>query len=619
MLQDIRSNVQGPAIKIVVWLIVISFAAFGIESILLGGGGGGVAEVNGEDISPMELQQAVNTQKRRLIAMLGDNLDPAMLDDERLSAQALEGLINRKLLMQTARDMDLTVSEQQIGMLVANMEQFQIDGVFSPELYKSLLSNAGYTPAYFKQSLQEDLVVNQLRSGLAGSDFATPAELQLNARVIAEQRDLRYLTIPLDAFNEVAQPGPAEIEAYYQENQSDFRTAEAVDLEYIELRADDFRGPVEESAVVEAYELEKENYQYKTEYRVSHILFEDAEDERIAQARERLARGDEFSAVAGEFSDDIGSAASGGDLGYTTGETFPPEMEEVIAQLEPGVVSAPVQTDAGTHLIIVTERNEGKMPTLEELRGRIENTLQSQEARVVLLRTVESLRDLSFNAEDLSAPAAELDLEVERTDGVIRNQADGLFANPSLLDAAFSEDVLEAGHNSEVIELAGDHFVVLRVRSHHQPEIQPLEVVREQIEGIIRDDSARAAVAAEAESVLRALRGGSSVEEVATAAGYDWQVELGADRGNSVVPREVLQRAFQLPAPESGQSTADYVMTSAGDAQVFVLARVTEGDYSALADTERQGLQRQTSSEYSSLVDSDFQRSLRAGADVTVM
>ena len=128
MLQDIRKSTQGPAVKIIIGLIVISFAAFGIESILLGGGGNSVAEVNGEEVSAFELQQAVNTAKRRLISMMGDNLDPAMLDDERLTPQALEGLISRKLELQAAQDLGLAISEQQIGAVVGGMEEFQIDG-----------------------------------------------------------------------------------------------------------------------------------------------------------------------------------------------------------------------------------------------------------------------------------------------------------------------------------------------------------------------------------------------------------------------------------------------------------------------------------------------------------
>lgn len=623
MLQDMRKSTQGTAAKIVVGLIVIAFSMFGIESILLGGGGSGVAEVNGEEISPQELQQAVNTQKRRLISMMGDSIDPAMLDDQLLSGQALDSLINRKLLMQSANEMKLSVSERQIGAIIGGMEQFQVDGQFSPDAYKSLLSSAGYTPAYFKQNLRDDITLTQLRSGLAGSEFATPSELAINARVTAEQRDLRYLTIPMEKFSTNSDISEAEIEAFYAENQSSFLTSESVDLEYIELNRDDFRQPVEESLVLEAYEQAKQNPQYKTENRVYHILFETTDDDsqrqRIADAQAQLASGAEFADVAREFSDDVGSAGSGGDLGYSGGDAFPEEMEQAIAQLELNVVSDPVQTDAGKHLIMVTERNEGKVADLEDMRAELEETIQADEARIVLLRTVEALRDLAFNADGLDSPAGELDLAVQQAEGVTRAQPEGLFANPSLTTAAFSEDVLEAGHNSDVIELGGDRFVVMRVRRYNEPQVKPLDSVREQIVADIAESSARAAVAAKAEQALQALRSGVSLETLAKREGYEWQVELGANRANTAVPGAVLQRAFELPVPAEGESASDYIMTQVGDAQVFELVRVSAGDYKELAETEQQALRQQVSAEYSNLVDTEFQRGLRSDAEINVL
>lgn len=622
MLQDIRQNVvKGPVARVVIWLIVISFAAFGIESILLGGGGGGVAEVNGEEIAPAELQQAVNTQKRRMIAMMGDQLDPAMLDDQLISSQALQGLINRKLLMQASADMGLTVSEREVGLLIAGMEQFQVDGQFSAERYKMLLTESGYTPAYFKQSLKEDLALNQLRSGLAGSEFATQRELEINARIIGEQRDVRYLSIPLEGFFQELVVSDAEIEAFYAQNEARYLTDESVDLDYIELTIDQFLQPVDEQLILEAYELEKENAQYRSEYRVSHILFEadDEQQQRLEEARGRLAAGEDFSAVAGDLSDDIGSAASGGDLGYTSGDAFPEEMELAISQLEPGVISEPVTTEAGVHLLVVTDRREGNPPELEDVRQRLHDDIQQAEARVVLLRTVEELKDLSFNADDLAGPAEELDLELASEQAVTRGQAEGLFASSSLLNAAFSEDVLEAGHNSEVIELDESRFVVLRVREHNTPELMPLEEVREQIVAAITDKTARAAVAAEAKQALAELRAGTGVEAYATENGYQWQVELGAGRGSGMLPPEVLGRAFELPAPSPGESSSDFVMTPAGDALVFELVRVTQGDYASMTEADKNGLQGQTGAEYSGLVDSEFQQGLRENADITVL
>jgi len=625
MLQNIRQNIQGPTTKIVVWLIVISFSIFGIESILVGGGGGGVAEVNGEEIGPGELQQAVNNQKRRLIAMMGDNIDPTVLDDDLLGAQALESLINRKLLMQSAADLDLTASKREVGALIANMEQFQIEGKFSPQLFTSVLSNAGFTPAYFKQSLAEDVALTQLRAGLMGSEFSTPLELSLNARVDAEQRDLAYLTIPIEGFMTDDPPTEEEIAEYYAANQDRFLSPETVELDYIALSPDDFLAPVDENELREAYQLEIDNTQYKTENRVSHILFERGDEEseealqqRIAAAQAALASGTDFAAVAGDFSDDIGSAASGGDLGFTSGDAFPPEMEEAIAQLEPGTVSEPVSTDAGIHLILVTERREGTAPSFEQLRPQLEEQLQLAAARSELLLAVEELKDLVFNAEDLTGPAQDMKLEVQRSEPVTRNQQSGLFANPALLSAAFSEEVLEAGHNSDVIELGGDQFVVLSVHKHNLPEVMPLAEVRDGIAALLRENSARSKVLAAAQSAVQALRSGASIGQLAEENGYAWQAEPGAQRDNTNLPPEVLSGAFQMPAPEGDDAVVDLVMTAAGDAQVVSLSRVEPGSWDQLPEVEQLALKRQLSTEFANLLNNEYQRGLRASADIVV-
>ncbi|MEH6590315.1 MAG: SurA N-terminal domain-containing protein [Halioglobus sp.] len=626
MLQDLRKSTQGTAAKVVVGLIVISFSIFGIESILLGGSGGGVAEVNGEQVSPQELEQLVNTQRRRLIAMMGDNIDPAMLDEQRLTAQALETIIARKLQLQSATDMKMGISQQQISSVITSMEQFQIDGQFSPELYKNLLSNAGYTPASFKRGLQDDLVLSQLSSGLAGSDFATRAELELTAVYSAETRDIRYLTIPLDKFITDEKVSDADVEAYYNDNQAEFYTAESVELDYIELSVEEFVEPVDDTEVQDRYQQAQESYEFQTEWGVSHILFEQGADEtdegfsiRIGAVQEQLAAGGDFSDLAKQHSDDIGSASYGGELGFTRGDTFPEEMEQAITGLEEGKVSEQVVTDAGVHLIKVTELRETEMPSLEAMRPELEERIQLEAARRELALVVETLKDVAFNAEDLSAPAEELSLEVKQSDPISRGQDEGLFAHPALLAAAFSEDVLDQGHNSDVIELAKDTYIALRVRTHNEVEAKPLDDVRETIEIMLADAQARAAAQLAAEQALVALTEGATVEGLAKAQGYEWQVELAASRGSSMVPYPVLQRAFELPAPTDGESEFEYVASAAGDVLILELARVTAGALSELPPAQEAQLEQQVTAEYGGMVNNEYQRGLRDKADISVM
>ncbi len=623
MLQDIRQHTQGTAAKIIIGIIVISFAFFGIQSILVSGGDNEIADVNGELIYPQQLQQALDTQKRRLISMMGDQFDPAMLDDERLAPQALESLINRALLMQSAQALKLVISEIDIGAVVGGMQQFQVGGRFSPDVYKSVLSSAGYTPSSFKQGLREDMLLSQLRSGVAGSEFVTSSELELNSQVILEQRDLNFFTIPLEKFTSISPPTDADINAYYLDHQEAFRTLESLDLDYLELTLDDYRKPVSEAAILGAYEQAKQDLQYQTQNRVSHILFETDEDssvqQRVASAQEKLAAGMAFADVAKQFSDDIGSVDKGGDLGYTSGEAFPDEMEVVVAELEPGVVSNPLETDAGTHLILVTERKQAEAPSLEDMRSALENTIQEDDARETLLLTVESLRDLSFNAEDLRNPAKELNLSVEQADVVSRSQAEGLFSNPSLLTAAFSDDVLLAGNNSEVIELAGSNFVVLSVRKHNIPEIKALSAVREQVVAALVEETARLAVLSEANHALQEMHDGLTADKFADAQQYELKVELGIDRGNTLLSPEILGRTFQLPLPTAGAASIDFISMPNGDAVVIELLSVTAGEFKSLPTQEQAQFQQLLATEAGRLIDIEYQRGLRERAKISIL
>lgn len=624
MLQDIRKSTRGTTAKVIIGVIVLSFALFGIESILVGGNSNSVAEVNGEAVTPMELQQVVDTQRRQIVSIMGDNVDPAMLDEQRLTSAALESIINRKLLMQAATGLGLTVSERELGAMISGMEQFQVDGRFAPDLYKGMLASAGYTPATFKRALKDDLVLNQLRAGLSGTEFATPVELALNAEVLAEQRDIRYLTIPLALFRDNAVVDEATIEAFYADNEARFMTPESVELNYVELSLEDFMQPVAEAAIEEEYRIEAQSYQYQDENRVSHILLErrsgESDDdfaERLAEVQAALAAGTDFAEVAAALSDDIGSASSGGDLGFTAGDAFPAAMEEAIAVLEVGAISGPVQTEAGTHLLKVTERREAGAPSLAQLRPELEQRLQERQAKLALLSAVEQLRDLAFTADSLARPARELDLEVKRSEPLLRDQPTGPLAHPLIVRAAFSEDVLERGHNSEVLELPENRFVAVHLHRYNPSAVQDLEAVREDIVAAIAEQRARDELIAAAEQAVAAIASGESVEALATRLDYEWQVELGARRDSRMVPRAVLQRAFALGAP-GAEPEVDYLVEPGGDARVVQLLRVTPGNLATLSTEEQSGLARRIRDEYGAIVQVEHQQGLLADADLTV-
>lgn len=622
MLQSMRDGAQSTAAKVIIGLIVISFAGFGLESLLPGGSGTSVAEVNGEEISPQALQQAISVQKQRLAQIFGDQVDPAMLEDDRLRPSALESLIQRALMLQESEALGLTASQREIGRTVTSIEAFQIDGRFDPEQYKRVLATAGYTPERFRRAQAEDLVLEQLQQTLVSSEFVTPLESAAAANVGAEARDVRYIEVPADSLVAESAVDDAAVQAFYEENPDRFMEPLKLVAEYIVLDSADYIKPVDEAVLRDEFEAVRDEYVVKEESRVAHILLTQKSDEseadyqrRIAEVEVQLAADDaDFGDLAKSYSDDIGSASLGGELGYTDGTAFPDAMEAAIAALEPGQISGPVETEAGTHFILVQDRVAGQAPDFESLRGELEYSIQTAEAQRELLLDADVLRDIAFNAADLETPAEAIGAEVQRSEPFSAASGGGLFANEALRAAAFSAEVFEQGNNSELIELSEGLFVMLRVAEQIEPQRQPLDEVKPVIVSELRSAAEREALDALVASVRDRSAAGETIEAIAKDLGYQWKVELGATRTGSLLPRAVLDAAFAMSSEE--QAAIDATPLPGLGYALVQLARVTPGSLNAVSEAQANVLARQTTSEFQRATMTEFTNSLRASAEI---
>ena len=624
MLQSMRQSTQSTAAKVIIGLIVLSFAAFGLETLLPGGSGTSVAEVNGEEITPIALQEAITQQKRQLVSVLGDDIDPALLDDDRLQPRALQSLIQRALLLQKSTALNLVASEAQVGKSITSVEAFQLNGQFSPDAYKSVLANAGYTPERFRRAQADDIVLTQLQIAISETEFATETEIAATANLIAEERDVRYLVIPDKGLVIDEDLSDAALQNYYQQNEAAFFNPEQVVVDYILLDPVDFVVSVDESVVEEQYEAVKEEYEVAEQSRVSHILLIQEDDEsdatygqRVAETAERIARGEDFADLAAELSDDLGSASLGGELGFTDGSAFPDEMETAIAALaEPGAISGAVETDAGTHFIRLEERIAGDSVDYTMVRGELRASIEAAEAERNLLIAVEELRDLAFNAPDLSGPAAAIGAEVQVSEAFSLGEGAGLFTDARVRELAFSDDVKVSGNNSEVLELSGQRFVAVRVRDVRAPQIAPYEEVENEVR---RGLSAELETAALADMTARAqtlLASGESMEAAANALGVEWRVELAATRLTSQLPQPVLETAFAMP---QGQTDVLRTVPVPGEGYALVqLARVNPGDVAALSGAEAQQLSDLRSGEQQRLSFDEFLVHQRNAADIVI-
>lgn len=621
MLQTIRSGTQSSGVRVFIFLIILSFAGFGLEQVLFGGTGTSVAEINGTEITPQELQVAIENQKRQLMQIFGDDIDPAILDDDRIRPRALEELIERTLLLQAANGNAMVASDRAVGQIVASVEAFKVDGVFNPDQYKVVLANAGYTPERFRRDQVQQIILSQLQDGVLGSDFITQTELAAAAEATAEERDIRYLIIPderLSAGLEVAEEAMLQV---YEAEPERWTSEASVIAEYIELSRADFLQPVDEELLEEQFASVREEYTVAEQTLVAHILLIQGEEEsqgvygkRIKDVAARLAAGEDFAVLAAELSDDVGSASLGGELGFTDGSVFPDEMEEAISTLDSGGVTGPVVTDAGTHFIRVLERIAGETPDYDRLRDELAQSMQEADAEQTLLVVVDELRELSFNAGDLAQPADALALTVSVSEPVSMTQGEGVFAEQAVRDALFAPEVYDAGNNSDVVELSGNRFVVVRVAEKRPSELLPFEQVASTIRSELESSARVAAQLALLESVRSRLAAGERLEEVASADDYEWRVELGARRVGSLLPAEVVDTAFAMDLAVS--PAIERVELINGDMAVVELARIEPGRLENLTDAEQNAMASQLAQLQGQLALLEYRNALRTGASI---
>lgn len=568
MLQRIRDRSQSMAAKVIVGAVIVTLALFGIESVvgLFTGGSDSVAEVNGAPIT----RQQVELEVQR--AIRSGQVPPEQEDE--LRVQVIDQLVTRQLLDQYAEQGGLHISETQLDRLIVNLPQFQDqNGDFSTELFRNRLASAGYTPLSFRAQLKTDMVRQQIQQGLAASSFMLDSERQQLAELQRQTRTFRYHTLTADDLASPIEVEPAELQAYYDEHQQQYRRPEQVRVECVVLDQAEIAEQIEvdEQALREAYAERQDN----AERRVSHIMVAFGDERtraeakaRLQEVQERLAAGESFAALAAEFSDDATTADEGGDLGVISRGFFGEAFEEAAFSLDPGEVSDIVETDNGLHLLKVTELD---LPSFEEMRDSLRDEVALAQAEDEFNTRAQCLIDESFAADGLAGIAEDLGLTLQQSDWISREGGSGVLSEPGVMEAAFAPQVLEEGYNSEVIELGAQRRLVLRVTDHRPETTLPLDEVRQQVREAVIAEKTREALRQRAAEMAQALRSGEEL-------GLEWQLadSLSRQQGSDV-PEPIVREAFRLPKPQEEEVVYGRATTDQGIA-LIALTEVARGD-----------------------------------------
>jgi peptidyl-prolyl cis-trans isomerase D len=581
---------------VILGFLVVAFAFFGLNSYLQTDAVTYAAVVNGEEISQAQHQRAYERLRRSMEEQLGQAFDPALLNDGLLKANALQQLINQTLVLQAADAAGFSASNEQVAAKISAIEAFRDNGVFSKEKYEQILGYQGIRPAEFERNLKLDIIASQFTGGMSATAAAPEQSLSQAFLLEGQQRRFSYLILPLSTFSSNVTVSDDEVAAYYEAHSDAFMTPERVRAQYLELDVATLDPGIEvdEQALQTLYDEQASKYVTPEERHARHILIRllpDADDEATTAALEkadsvvsRLDGGEEFAALAKELSDDPGSAANGGDLGFFGRGIMAPEFENAVFELQPGERSKPVKSPFGFHVIELVEIKPEVATPLAEVRDELTVQLLSSERGDLFYEKSETLSNLAFEQPDsLQAAADELELEIRDTGWVSANKGTGVAEHDSVREALFSEDVLDNGNNSAAIEIATDHVVVLRVVERQEAVRQPLDAVREQISQLIEDEKARTLAAARGSELLADLQG-NAVTLVSIAEGESLEVHTTdlITRNASEPAAPVVAAAFAARKPESDQPAYHGMMSTSGDYIIVALEEVKAGNFSGL-------------------------------------
>lgn len=607
MLQIIRDRFTGVIALVIIGVIavslVISFGNMDQAAVT----GNVPAEVNGEAIDALTYQRAVQNQLARQQEALQGGLPEAI--QEQIQRSVLESLVRNTVVTQYVRDAGFRIADQRLMDAISRQPVFQVGGSFSKESYEAVLASQGLAPEYFENQQRALMAVGQLEDAILTSSFFTPTEYRRYIELLAEERDVDMILLDPAKLAADVTVGDEDVQAYYEANPDEFRTEESVSLDYVEIRLDDIAAQVsiDEQDVRDYYDANSDRYVAAEQRQGRHILIaiDDDTDEisALALAVElggRLAGGEKFETLAGEFSDDPVSAEQGGNLGWSGRGDFVDEaIEEAMYGLEIGSISDPVRTAFGYHIIRLDDVKSGSVRSFDEMRDELFDELAKQEATDRYYALAEKVDDLTLeNPMSLGAVESETGLKVQRIEEFTRNGGGSFGYDASMVDAAFSVSVLEDGENSPLIETADDSAVVLRVAEHRPSVLQSLETVRESAEASVRLQLAGDVARERGEEILARLEAGATLADLATEFGFEVRQLDALKRNSSEVRAELLAEIFRTRHPKNGVKVFRGHSLAGGGYSVFQLNSVRAGRADEIPqdarDQRKQQLARQS-------------------------
>ncbi len=481
-----------------------------------------LAKVGDVAVSKAEFDQAQRAQLDQIRRQFGTGVDPSLFDTPDMRRRLLDSLIDTRLIAQEAAQSHFSATDQRLRDAILAIPQIQENGAFSRDRYMQALAAQGLTVPGFEAQMRNDLALRTVTAPVASSAVIPATVFDGLMAAQGQRREVRLQTLSQDAYAAQAKVTDEDVKKYYDSNTQAFSVPESVDAQYVVLDEKSASAgiTVSEDDVKSYYQQNLSRFGEPEQRRASHILltFEGKSDRAAlktkadALAEQARAKPEEFAALAKANSQDPGSAGNGGDLDWFGRGMMVKPFEDAVFSMKEGEVSAPIESDFGYHIIKLVGVRPGNPKPLTEVRGQIENEIRQQKAAARYAALAQDFTNTLYDQSDSLDPVAQkLDLKVQTMTGVTRApsgqpKVPGISDNPKVLEALFSDEVLNEKRNSGAIETATGTLVAVRLIKREPAHVAPLEQVSAQIRTQLTRERAVAAAREAGEARLTALK-----------------------------------------------------------------------------------------------------------------
>ena len=551
MLSAIRNKSKGWVAYLIVGLITVPFALFGIQDYVSRSATNSIATVDGEDIDINIYYQELNTQQRNLQQQLGAAYTQEI--DDAIKQTLLDSMINEKLIENYANSLDIVTLDDEVKSVIELNQAFLVDGEFSQDRYTQLLRLNSYSPAGYELAQSKSLTREQIKRNLSGSAFMSSIQIDQLNDLASQQREVSYIALNTNNYLDQVSVSKDQISDYFDENRSSFIEGRKVKVDFVELTLETMDEPDSPTNddLQSLYDDNADLYTNLERRRAQHILVES--EDLANDLLDQINQGADFADLAKANSEDSSSNEEGGDLGFFEKELMGAEFDEAAFAMNIGDVSGVVATDYGYfHIIKLTDIEPETMQTFDQVEEQLAALYIKKAKEKMLFDSLEEFINLSYE-ESLDMVADQFGLELQTSDYFGNGSS---FYDPKFVASAFSPSVIDDGENSEVMEINSEVFVVLALSDLQSERERDLSEVESQIESTLKTASAKEVIEDIAESIASALSSGDeqTANQLISENNLEWVSEGWISRA-SELPYDVTSKSFSLSKPEEGRHT----------------------------------------------------------------